>query len=265
MKNLWKMEIRRVVHNKGTWAVCLIMMVMVWTDGYLFYELSRDSGKYVYPDLFLQGWLPMDYQFVFGSLFRAMLPLFAAIPFGASYYNDKTSGYIKNICTKVSPRKYRIVKYMVTFLSGTLSIMIPLMFSLMLVLTYLPVLKPQPFAYQGLADYAFLRLFYLHPVWYSLFYILIDGIFGGLAAVCSLCVSDYARSRFSVLVLPFTVYLLGGAFLEQLNLSWLSIYDMVNPLQECPVNQYLIGITIVIGIVLTVYWFCYKQTKEDIL
>ena len=64
MKNLWKMEIRRVVHNKGTWAVCLIMMVMVWTDGYLFYELSRDSGKYVYPDLFLQGWLPMDYQFV---------------------------------------------------------------------------------------------------------------------------------------------------------------------------------------------------------
>ena len=68
-----------------------------------------------------------------------------------------------------------------------------------------------------------------------------------------------------MLVLPFTVYLLGGAFLEQLNLSWLSIYDMADPLQECPVNQYLIGITIVIGIVLTVYWFCFKQTKEDIL
>ena len=49
MKNLWKMELRRVVHNKGTWLVLLIMMMMVCTDGYLFHELSRDSGKYVYP------------------------------------------------------------------------------------------------------------------------------------------------------------------------------------------------------------------------
>ena len=265
MKNLWKMEVQRVLHNKGTWAVLLIMMVVVFVDGYLFHDLSRDSGKYLYPDLFLQGWLPMDYQFVFGSLFRAMLPLFASIPFGASYYNDKTSGYIKNICTQVPPRQYHIVKYMVTFLSGTLSVILPLLLSLMLVLTYLPVLKPQPFAYQGIADYAFLRLFYLHPVWYALLYILINGAFGGLAAVCSLCISSHARSRFSVLVLPFTVYLLGGAFLEQLNLSWFSIYDMINPLQERPVNQYLIGMAIVLGIILTVYWFCFKQSKEDIL
>lgn len=265
MRNIFHLELKRAVCNKGTWVILGIVLLGVFVDGSLHHNLTRDSGKYAYPDAFLLGWLPMDYQFVYGSLFRAMFPLAAVIPYGASYYRDKTSGYIKNICLKVPKENYYRAKYLVTFFMGMMVVMIPLITSLMLVLTYLPVLKPQPFAFQGLSGNAFAEIYYSYPLIYVCIYVLIDGLFGGLAAVVSLCISDFVKSRFAVLVLPFTVYLLGGAFLQQIGLSQFSVYDMANPLQNAPVNAWIIVLSMLVGIVVTFYWFCIKKTREDVL
>lgn len=265
MKGIYQLELKRAIQNKGTWIVLGIMLLGVFVDYHLYNSFSRDSGKYAYPDIFILGWLPMDYQFVYGSLFRVMFPLAAAIPHGTSYYRDKTTGYIKNICVMVPRIKYYTAKYLVAFLTGMMVVIIPLTVSLMLVLTYLPILKPQPFAFQGVVGEAFVRVYYTNPLLYAGIYILIDGMFGGLSAVASLCLSDFVKSKFSVSVLPFSIYLLGGAMLEQMDLSELSIYSMANPLQDLPVTGWMIGFSIVMGIMLTYYFFCIKKTREDVL
>ena len=265
MKEICRLELKRALRNRGTFIILGIMLLGVFADCGLYHELSRDSGKYAYPDLFILGWLPMDYQFVYGSLFRAMFPLAAAVPHGASYYMDKHSGYIKNICVKVPKAKYYMAKYFVTFAVGIMVVVIPLIVSLMLVLTYLPVLKPQPFAFQGVVTEAFVSVYYSSPILYACIYMVIDGVFGGLAAVASLCISDFVKSRFSVVVLPFAVYLLGGALLEQMNLSRFSIFDMVNPLQSFQLSSWIICSVMIAGILVTFYWFCIKKTREDVL
>lgn len=265
MRKMCRLELKRALDNKGTWIVFGIILLVVFMDAWFYHDLSRDSGKYTYPDLFILGWLPMDYQFVFGSLFRAMLPLVAAIPHGASFYRDKTSGYIKNICIKVSKRKYYTAKYVVTFIMGAMMIMVPLIISLMLVLTYLPIVKPQPFAFQGIAGNEFSLIYYSNPFIYACIYLFINGMFGAIAAVISLCISDFAKSQFSVIVLPFTIYLFGGALLEQMDLSIFSVYDMANPHQDFPVNGWVIGFTVIVGVLITFYQFCIKKTREDVL
>lgn len=264
MKGICRLELKRAVQNKGTWIVMGLLLLGVFIDYHLYHTFSRDSGKYAYPDIFILGWLPMDYQFVYGSLFRVMFPLAATIPHGTSYYRDRTTGYIKNICVKVPPKKYYQAKYLTAFLTGMVTVVFPLMISLMLAMTYLPVIKPQPFAFQGVVGEAFARIYYSNPLLYAGIYILIDGMYGGLSAAASLCLSDYVKSEFSAAVLPVTLYLLGGALLDQMGFSELSIYSMANPLQDFPVNGWIIGGSIIMGIVLTYYLFCIKNTKHDI-
>lgn len=265
MKQVCKMECTRVLQSKSFRITIILVLILVAVDSASSCYLLRDSGKYMYPDFFLSGWLPMDFQFVYGSLFRVMLPLIAAIPHSATYYDDRKSGYIKNICLKVPKRDYFKGKYLVTFFTGTIMIAIPLIISMMIAMTYLPVLKPQPFAAQGLVFEAFLTTYYTQPLLYALLYFLLDSLWGGIGAVTCLCISHSVKSRFAVITLPFAVYLLGGSLLEQVNFTQISIYAMVNPLQDTPVNEPLLLLTPVIGIVVTYYWFCVKMNKEDIL
>ena len=267
MRYVIKMECKRAYESRSFQGVLFLGILLAVLDYLTGIKIYDPSAQITYPATVVLAWLPMNFQFAYGMIFVVLLPLMAAIPYGGSYYHDRKSGYIKNIRLKVSGRAYFCAKYLVCFGTGFIVVLLPLLVSFFLVSTYLPWLKPEPFAQQGLLqDACFMsEYFYERPVLYILFYALIMALFGGIFSVTALCVTAFAKNLFSVLVIPFAVYITSGAFLQQIGWTDISIFEMVNPLQSFTNRGNCIGIIMILCIGCTFYQFCFVEAGKDVV
>lgn len=267
MKYVIKTEWKRA-YESISFRVTLFWGILLAVADYLTgIRLFDPSAQIAYPTTFILAWLPMNFQFAYGMVFVVLLPLIAVIPYSGSYYRDRYSGYMKSVCVKVPRRAYFCAKYVVCFFTGFIAVLLPMTISFFLVSTYLPWLKPEPLAQQGLLqDSCFMSdYYYQQPVLYVLFYALIMGLFGGIFSVTALCVSAFAKNLFTVSVIPFALYITSGAFLQQIGWTDISIFEMVNPLQSFSNKGNYIGITILFCIVCTFYQFCFVEAEKDVI
>lgn len=77
-----------------------------------------------------QIWLGTDYQFAFNSIFFALLPLIACLPYASTCYSDIKSGYERTVCVKTLRINYVIAKAVAVSLSGAAAVAIPLLIDL---------------------------------------------------------------------------------------------------------------------------------------
>lgn len=151
-------------------------------------------------------WMGADWQ-SFGSIgFSYLLPLFAALPYGWSYFVENKSGYQKYLMVRGGKRNYFICKYLATFLSGGLVILIPLVYNFLLVAMFVPAIKPDVhyLIYYGISyGTMWSGLFYECPLLYDILYILLDFVFAGLFACMSLACAMILHNRITISVLPF--------------------------------------------------------------
>lgn len=234
---LIRFELYRAFHSTtfitsltiGT-AICLLDLIFFYN------QFGESSNTYL-----IQAWIGADYQFVFNEMFFILLPVLASLPYGSSLYSDIETGYDKNICVKVSRMKYCIAKKLAVFISGFVTIAIPLGLNLFIAAGLFPNYSPERLEFMslGLMDRnMFAYTYSQHPVVYCLLFILIDSGFAGVIALTSLSISRAVRSRFTAIVTPMVIYIISGMILEGDDRGNWGIIGMVNPRQYVTTRWY---------------------------
>ena len=105
MSKVWKTETGRAFHSVGFILSLILGFVLTMSQAishYLAfskgrsYEIMKGIASYNPTTVFTQ-WFPMDLPYWSSVVFYLMFPVLAAMPFSASYLQDKKSGYLKNV------------------------------------------------------------------------------------------------------------------------------------------------------------------------
>lgn len=226
MKALVKTELSKALKNKYFVITLIIATVLAVFSAMnrinLFAKVSEmvektraadgsfKTNPYYPADTLYCYWISGEVQTSYYALFYLLIPVFAAFPFGWSYCVELKKGYVKNIVTRIDKKKYFFAKYIAVFVAGGLTVLIPLVVNFVTVACFVPATVPSvlydTYTYVSGAD-MWASLFYTHPLVYSVLYMLISFIFGGLIAAISLAVTFFARNRIAVLLIPLFLML----------------------------------------------------------
>lgn len=263
---LWKMECRKAFINRffgitlcGGIIFC-IMSALYNIESYFQgqYQLRQLGGNPMTQAFGLfNHWIGGEQSSLGYILFFSVFPLLSIFPYGWSQCSEKKSGYTKMVVTRGGKEKYYLAKYLATFLSGAVVILLPLIMNLLITACFVPAVRPS-IIYQIYysVSHATLcsQLFYEHPVIYVFLYLFIDGIFAGLFAVCGMAFSILLKNRIAVVILPYLCVLClhyGRTFL------YYKVYVEISPINflhstciENPVNG---SIVLAEGVILALF------------
>lgn len=201
----------------------------------------------------------------YSYLYFLLLPLLASLPYADSFFRDVRGHFIYSICTRVDRKKFFIYRYLTVFLSGGITVILPLLLNLMLCMGVLPCVRPEIASYMSLIIPAtsMSGLYVKSPVLFLFLSLLIIFVFGGVIATFALAASYYCNYSFIVLLSPMILCIFLASLFELLGMqSWQPIY-FVQPGYPNPRLLPMIIETIVIfGI--TVVEFVIRGKKEDI-
>ena len=265
MKPVIKFEFYRAFRSRGFYVALLLGTALAIGDIVLFHNAFRDT---IDAKVVMQTWIGTDYQFVTNSLFYALLPILAALPYAGTYYEDIKTGYLKNILLHTSRREYYMAKAFVVFVMAAITVMIPLLLDLMAVMTIYPLRMPErlEFLAAGILDVnLFSGLYETNGALYALAFILLDGLFAGLLALVSVCVAERVESMFSAIVIPFALYIMWSAVMMENNDGRFSVMEMLNPLQSVVFSRLQVVLMAVGGTLVIIFWLFLKGRRKDVL
>lgn len=256
LKRLIQFELCRCIKNRD-FVLSLIISNLICVCDYIFmkkqiYGVSTGSV--------IQTFVGTDYRFVFNSLFYTLLPIIAAMPHGAIYFEDLKTGYIKNILTKTTRLNYYLAKYISTFVTAFIAVFVPLCLNLILCLTTYPNLLPERLTFTVSAGYgkSFMPILNnLYPVLYIVIYIMLDCLFAGLLTSFCLVISSLVRSKFSAVVTPFAVYIISAPMLAK-SYNNFALEYILNPTQPMGNNGVII---LLYGVFMLLLGFCLLLTQ----
>lgn len=189
-------------------------------------------------------------------LFYLILPVLACLPAGGSYYEDLHNGYYLHIYMRNQKKEYLFAKYIATFLSGGIAVVLPLVVSLYLTAMRFPALPPEPIMSFGPdARSVGHDLFYSHPWLHTLLFLMIDFIFAGGIAGIALLISFFVNYKFTALITPFVCYY----FIFSLDnlLGEIDIapnYFLIPGFFRNHIWEFLVGILLLTAVAAGYYW-----------
>ena len=199
----------------------------------LFMEYGMKGDLY-YPSTVYNSFIGLDYLNLPALIFYTILPIMATLPFAASYYKEKKSGYLKNVLVKTDKNKYYISKYLMVFFSGFITILVTSLISLIITMMFFPALKPelvtQTYTISTLESMWF-DLFATHPMMYVLAYILLDSVFCGALALITLVISMFVNNLFIVYTGTMIICIIWDYVAKILNKVTLSPQIFLRPAQ----------------------------------
>jgi len=271
MKRLSKIELSRSLTSKGMLSALIIGFVIVLAQ--IFQEvipLSRliDEGLKYNKPMFTPGstfmhWIGQSTSME-TFLYYMILPILATIPFADSFFTDKKGGYIKNVLIRANKKDYYISKYIATFISGGLAVVIPLIVSFLITSMILPSIFPEVTNGGVFSNSMWSKLFYTNPYIYILGYLIIDFIFSGLIATIALSVSLIAEYRFAVLIAPFLIYVFIYSLCSSFGITSSQPLFFLQPSGYFGSKFSVILIEALILGIITSTTFLIKGAKEDI-
>lgn len=272
IKQALKLECKRAFTSKGfalSLAIgCAIAAIQIAAE---VIPLSLQLTNYTtlnlpmsYPGWLYCQWLGGEEMAFFSFLFYLILPVLAVLPHGTSFFADITGGAIHNYCIRTGKSAYFTAKYIATFLSGGLAVVIPLLLNFAGAAMFLPAMKPETAAFTSLIgeQSSFPFLYYNYPLLHVALFLLIIFLFSGLLASFALLCSFYVGYSFIVLMAPFAVYLFVSAFFSLVGLpSWRPDTFLKPSYEESSVIPILVESSVLL--IGTLYGFVYKGSKED--
>lgn len=218
MKKILKIELERAYRSRGMTVALSIGLILAVVQFFQYvypwrnHILTFFDGTYMtYPLSVFNMWLGADDTHPWLAIYMTIFPILAALPYGASYFDDKKTGYIKNICIHVKKERYLLAKYIAVFLSSGTTVVLPMLFNLMLTASVMPSLIP---SMNGLfapgSSGMFANIFHCHPYVYIFIYLVMYFIYGGVFASIALAVTEGAEYRFIVLLSPFCIFYATG-------------------------------------------------------
>jgi hypothetical protein len=142
------------------------------------------------------------------SIYFVIMPILAALPFGDTYFTDIKNGYAKNILIKRTRTNFALSKYVAVFLSGGITIAVPLVADLLLCALFFPAIDPDAFTRTFPifpSDNFMGNLFIVKPLLYTFIYIFLDFFLSGFIGCLCLPLSLVLINKYLVLVAPFLI------------------------------------------------------------
>lgn len=225
MKNLIRLELKKALHNPFFWVaigigtIAVIMGFVQTVHSYQEemkvlqaimqnYEDEINPGFPAY--LLINHWIGGERWSLGSSIYFFIFPLLVAIPYGWSYCLEKQTGYLRNMVVRAGRTPYYLSKYLAVFVSGGLTMVIPMLLSVLLTAMVFPAVAPNVLydTNYGVSRGDILSMFYYaQPFLYILFYLLIDFVFCGLIACMAFAAASWVKYRAIVMILPFFCFL----------------------------------------------------------
>jgi hypothetical protein len=167
-----------------------------------------DKGAYPYS--LYETWMGGQMFALQEALYFIVLPLLICIPFAMTLFSDRSTGYIRQIVTRVDQKKYFAAKTLSVFLSAGTVAVIPLLANFMLTALFFSPVIPEVTAgtFPIDATRMWVELFYSHPLTYVLLYMGLIFIFSGLLACLALFFTYVVSNGIVVALSPFILYML---------------------------------------------------------
>lgn len=275
MYRILRIELKRALCNKFFYfslIVTLIFCMLHFFDAYEsrmeYLELCEyyNYSKMLYT---CEGtpydqWFLMD-ESIYKFIYLFIMPLLVTIPYGASYYQDYKSGYIKQIVTKVNYKKYMTAKYLSTFISAGLTAVIPMIIQFMAMAMIYPIHNPSIYVSKLVSERLLLfYVYYEQPVLYLLIVLGTLFICAGIFSTIALLVSRYISNYFSVIITPFI-----AAFFMTF-LSYILGINELSPMMFLKANlqveyNYAIPLVCMLVLFFASYIGFIKSHKEEVL
>lgn len=242
-----KSELYKAFHNKGMYLACIIgaifaaLAFFIDDKGLITQILSiqkQDEWGIIYKNKSTTGiniysaWMglrPCSSQYILFFLF----PLICVIPHGMSYCKDMKSGYINQILSRVSYKKYYGSKLLAVMISGGFVCAAPLVVNFLLCMCVFPLSEPVI----GCGEFNIFnlnvlsRLFCEHALLYVAIYVVFVFLYMGIIAAMALGVTCMDKNIFIVLSTPFII-----VFAMHTVCTWLLGNEKMSPMRIISMN-----------------------------
>lgn len=287
MKNVLKIELKKAFNNKffliglliATLLAVLSAVYNIQTVEQEMQALENIKQSYVglvNPHMPLYSlfnhWLCEDFNSLASSLFFFIYPIICVMSYGWSFFEEKRSGYIKNVVCRTNKGHYYFSKYIATFLSGGATVGIPAVLNFFIVSMFIPAVKPDVFYDIGWTvrqASMFSECFFNVPFLYVFLRILLLFVFGGAISTVSFALAFLINNRFAVVLIPFLVTL--AVHYGQSIFSTTSSIPELSPIYMISANGFktktLLGAVIEISLITVAVLFITlkKGVKSDVL
>lgn len=274
MSRLCKSELKRSFCNPS-----FLISILLSTSLVLWYSVERipfclHLNSTFSVDKMLDNFLEVSYTNWIGShniflqqnIFYLLIPFFAVLPFGGSFFADINSGYIKGICIRAEKKHYLLFKYNAVFISGGVAAVIPMVLSFLISSAFLPTMLPESsYLFTNIySGYKWADLFFIHPFLYVLLYIALVFLFSGLISCSALVITYFSNKVFLPMIFPFFIYISASLFCEVLNLNGFSIRAVLTTTGE---RGSTAAVILLAGILFILTFFPYYMigAKRDVV
>lgn len=227
-------ELYRGFHNRGmytAWMIGIVFVILHVIFGVRPYAESYIGNlvNIVYPCSVFHITLMFGPSAVYSIYYSYIFPLLAVLPFAVSYYEDCRSKYRNQLLMRGGVKNYLWSKYLAVFITAGTAVTIPLLLDLMITMTCIPALRPQPGTMVfPVSEGDFMgSLFYTHPFLYVFFYLLLLFCLAGILASVSLAVSVFVTGKYLVLFIPFIFTLMLESIQEFTGWTDCGVFEIV--------------------------------------
>lgn len=273
MKDILKIELKRAFKSKGMLLAvligCVLSIAQVIEDqipAYFRNEIMDFTSRSIIPPSDVSGtWMAGNSSNLEVFIFFLLMPVFAMLPFGTSYFTDADSGFLKNIYTRCGRKEFLRAKYISAFISGGTAVVIPLLLNVLCCMTLVPNLIPSTIYRQNGINPAMLfnSVYFTYPLLYILIFLLIDFIIGGIFACLTLAVSFLSDYKIVIAVIPFFIQLIIHVGCSLLGVWDYSIVYMGQA--GCGIiNPWVFLIYLAVGLLTSWFIFTRKGEREDV-
>lgn len=268
-----KNEIKRAFYN---WKFFLVIM---FETAFIFmFTMEKVMPVYreLYPAMLSDAFTGKNNAYIPGALYQwlgfslgryitiifAVLPLLAAIPYGASLYMEENNRYCNQVILRGGKKPYYRGKLLGMFFSGGVVAVYPFLLSLLVNMALLPIEHVSATTHEFRSNNAaFIDVFYEHTGVYLLIYFMELFILFGLLNCCCFIATYIFSNRFVVMSFPFAIYFTSGVLGQTTGINavpW--IYSRMQNMQKETVIPAMIQIILVI--ICTVGMCIYKSSRR---
>ncbi len=268
MSKILKLEIRRAFINKKFLIALIIetiIMVLEFVTSTLGMINGTLSGNMDYPYSAYNCLITTSSWSIYKQLFLYTIVLIASYPYATSYYQDKKTGYIKNIVSRTDKKSYLKAKYISVFLSTSIVCLYSYLLDFLLTISVLPMLRLEMAAnISGVFGNAtLLDLQYAHPMLYYLVFVVASVIIVGVFSELGLVLTRFVHNVYILTFVPFISFFGMHAVTGFSDLATWNPYYMMDADQSNGVNIVNVIIFCVLGILVTYLTFYQMEKNSD--
>lgn len=273
MRKILKEELGRALRSGGMVAALIIGSVVALAQVIQYqipaYRINQAMDFEKVPILSLytisDSWMGGSPIYLETFLYFLILPILAALPFGTSYFTDRSSGFTKGIYTRSSRKQYLTAKYVAALISGGIAVSLPLLLNLACGMVLLPnLVAPSILPHNGInAGNMLHTIYFSKPLLYILAFLCTDFALGGLWACAALASSFLSDYKIVVLICPFFIQLGIHVVCTMLNkIKYSSVYFAQSGYGLS--HTWILIAYLIMGVSATWIVFRKKGEKEDV-